>query len=55
MTQQAKNSITLYSGGNPSKIKALLTMQNSNVVDELKEHFNASTLDKLAVKLSVNR
>ena len=53
MTQQAKNSINLYRGNNPDKILMLLKIQRSSVVNELKEHFHASTLDELAVKLSV--
>lgn len=53
MTQQAKNSLSLYKGGNPSTIKQLLEFQKPSVVNELKEHFNASTLDELAIKLSI--
>jgi len=53
MTQQAKNSLSLYKGGNPSTIKQLLEFQKSSVVNELKEYFNASTLDELAIKLSI--
>lgn len=54
MTQQAKNSLSLYRGGSPSTIKALLRMQKSSVVNELKEHFHVESLDDLAHKLSTN-
>lgn len=53
MTSQAQNSINLYRGNNPSKIKMLLQIQNTSVVNELKAHFNASDLDELAIKLSL--
>ena len=53
MTQRAKNSIDLYKGGNPEKIKLLLNIQDKSVVNELKEHFHAEGLDDLAVKLSM--
>lgn len=52
MTQQAKNSIELYRGGDPSKILQLLRFQSPSVVNELKEHFGISSLDALAVRLS---
>jgi len=55
MTAQAQNSIALYKGGNPSTIEQLLHMQKSSVVQELKEHFHASSIDELAVKLSLVR
>lgn len=53
MTQQAKNSINLYRGGNPATIEQLLRMQHSNVVNELKAEFHATDLRDLAVKLSI--
>lgn len=53
MTQQAKNSLNLYKGGNPETIKQLLRIQKSSVVNELKEHFNARDLNELAIKLSL--
>lgn len=53
MTQQAKNSLDLYRGGNPETIKQLLKIQKSSVVNELKEHFNARDLNELAIKLSL--
>ena len=53
MSQQAKNSLTLYKGGNPATIKQLLRMQSSSVVNELKAHFGAKDLDELAVRLSM--
>lgn len=52
MTQQAKNCLELYRGGNPVTIKKLLQAQKPSVVMELKEHFGTSNLDKLAVCLS---
>lgn len=53
MTQQALNSINLYRGGNPSTIEQLLRFQRSSVVNELKEHFGASSINELAIKLSI--
>ena len=53
MTQQAKNSINLYHGGNPTTIAKLLECQKQSVVDELKEHFNATDINDLALKLSI--
>jgi len=54
MTKQALNSINLYRGQDPSKIKQLLRIQNSSVVNELMEHYSASDIDELAVKLSMD-
>lgn len=54
MTQQALNSIRLYKGGNPTTIEQLLKYQKSSIVNELKEHFNASSLHELAIKLSLD-
>jgi len=53
MTSQALNSIDLYRGNDPEKIKMLLRIQRSSVVDELKNHFNANSIDDLAIKLSI--
>lgn len=53
MSQQAINSIELYRGGNPSTIEQLLRIQHSSVVDELKQHFGASNLKELSIKLSL--
>lgn len=55
MTQQAKNSLELYKGGNPSTIKQLLIRQSKSVVEELKEHFNAKDTDELALRLSIGK
>lgn len=52
MTQQAQNSINLYRGGNPSTIQQLLRIQKQSVVDELMQHFGASSISDLALKLS---
>lgn len=54
MTSQALNSINLYRGNDSEKIKMLLRIQRSSVVDELKSHFNASSIDDLAFKLSIS-
>lgn len=54
MTSQALNSINLYKGQDPSKIKQLLRIQNSSVVNELMEHYSASDIDELAVKLCMD-
>jgi len=53
MTQQALNSINLYKGGNPSTIEQLLRFQKSSIVNELKDHFGASSTSELAIKLSL--
>lgn len=53
MTKQALNSIELYKGANPSSIKQLLRIQSKSVVNELMEHFNASDISELAIKLSI--
>jgi hypothetical protein len=53
MTQQAINSINLYRGGNPATIEQLLCMQGSSVVNELMEHFGATSTRELAIKLSI--
>jgi hypothetical protein len=53
MSEQAKNSLNLYRGGNPATIEQLLKMQRSTVVDELKEHFNCKDLKELAIRLSI--
>lgn len=52
MTQQAANCLELYHGGNPTTIKKLLQQQKPSIVEELKNHFGTSDLDKLAVCLS---
>ena len=53
MTQQAINSLSLYRGGDPAKIEQLLRIQKSSVVEELREHFDASDNHELAIKLSL--
>lgn len=53
MTQQAENSIGLYRGNNPDTIKRALKFQRSNIVNELKEHFNTNNIDELAIRLSL--
>lgn len=53
MSQQAKNSLELYRGGNPETIRQLLNKQKSSVVNELKAHFDTYDLDELAVRLSI--
>lgn len=52
MTSQATNCLRLYKGGNPNTIKQLLMLQKASVVSELKDHFNVSDYDKLAICLS---
>lgn len=54
MTKQAENSLNLYRGGNPSTIKMLLNRQSKSVVNELMEHFNASDIGELALRLSIS-
>lgn len=54
MSPQAQNSLNLYRGGNPATIEQLLKMQKSSVVEELKEHFGATDLKELAIKLSIS-
>ena len=53
MTTQAKNSLALYRGNDPRKIKMLLAFQTSSVVDELKAHFGVDNIDALATRLSL--
>lgn len=53
MTTQAQNSINLYKGNPVSMIKLALKMQRKSIVDELKEHYEVSTIDDLAVRLSM--
>lgn len=53
MTKQAQNSLALYKGQNPSTIRQALSIQNSSIVNELKEYFNAKDLDELSIKLSI--
>ncbi len=52
MTTQAQNSINLYKGNNPSKIKIGLSLQKPSVVKELMDYFKVDSKDKLALKLS---
>ena len=53
MTNQAKNSLALYKGGNPATIEQLLKMQSSSVVSELKQHFGVESIGELAIRLSI--
>jgi len=53
MSQQAINSIALYRGNAPEKIQMLLNIQKSSVVNELKEHFSVSSIQELAIRLSM--
>lgn len=55
MTQQAKNCLELYRGGNPTTIKQLLMFQKPSVLEELKNYFREQNLDKLAVRLSIGK
>lgn len=55
MTTQAINSLALYKGNDPAKIKMLLQIQKSSVVKELMEHFGASDTDELAIRLSLGK
>lgn len=52
MTQQAKNCLELYRGGNPDTIKKLLAVQKPSVVKELQDYFGTTDNGKLAVLLS---
>lgn len=53
MTKQAQNSINLYKGEPVSSIKQALSFQKQSIVEELKQHFNVSSIDDLAVRLSI--
>jgi len=55
MTQQAVNCLSLYKGGNPATIGKLLRMQSKSVVNELMQHFSATSIAELAVKLSIGK
>lgn len=52
MTQQAKNCLDLFRGGNVNTIKQLLKIQKPSIVTELKEHFGTQDIDTLAIRLS---
>lgn len=52
LSQQAKNSLNLYAGGDESKIRQLLAFQRTSVVKELMEFTLANDLDDLAFRLS---
>lgn len=52
MTQQAKNCLALFVGGNVDTIKQLLKIQKPSIVAELKEHFSTQDIDVLAIRLS---
>ena len=53
LSQKAKNSLSLYKGGNPATIEQLLKFQSFSVVNELKAYFNASSISELSIKLSI--
>lgn len=53
LSSKAQNSLNLYKGQNPSKIKMLLKMQSNSVVNELKEYCNATDIEELSIKLSM--
>jgi hypothetical protein len=53
MSTQAQNSLALYRGQDPNKILMLLKIQRASVVDELKAHVGASSLEDLAFRLSM--
>lgn len=55
MSEQAKNSLNLYRGGNPATIENLLRFQKKNVVDELKAHFGTNNLHELAIRCSIGK
>ena len=55
MSEQAKNSLDLYRGGNPATIENLLRFQKKNVVDELKAHFGTNNLHELAIRCSIGK
>ena len=52
MTQQARNCLELYKGGNPDTIKKLLQVQKPSIVKELQDHFGTTDNHKLALLLS---
>ena len=53
MTPQAKNSLDLYRGQDPAKIRTLLGYQSESVVNELKEYAHTSDIGELALRLSL--
>lgn len=53
MTPQAKNSLSLYRGNSPETIKQALRIQRSSVVEELKQYFGTTSIDELALRLSL--
>lgn len=52
MTPQATNCLGLFYGSNPDTIKKALHIQKPSIVEELKNYFGESDLNKLAVRLS---
>lgn len=53
MTQQTKNSLGLYRGGNPDTIYQLMRVQPSKVRDELMEICHTNDLKECALRLSI--
>lgn len=52
MSNQANNFKNLVKGNPISQIIMALNMVSSNVVEELKQEYNAKNIDELAIKLS---
>lgn len=52
MTKQAQNFIELTKGNSVSQIISALKLVKQSVKNELMEHYNVSTIDELAFKLS---
>lgn len=52
MTIQAQNTQNMCRGASIPSIKNALRMQNSSIVDELKSHYGAKSIDDLALMLS---
>lgn len=52
MSKQAQNFITLVKGNPVSQIKRALGMLQPKVKNELMSHYNANSIDELAIKLA---
>lgn len=55
MTPQATNCLELFRGANPNTIKQALQIQKPSIVQELKDHFGTSDIEKLALRLSLGK
>lgn len=55
MTPQATKCLDLFYGANPQTIKIALKEQKASIVEELKNHFGETDLNKLSQRLSLGK